>query len=613
MRLPPTEAEQTVASGSRARTYLGHKVRELFGIDIRSLAVFRIGLALVVLRDLSIRAEDLECFYADSGALSRRDLLDLYPSDYHLSLHLLSGLWQVQALLFLLAATCGVMLLFGYRTRVATIGSWLLLISIQGRNPLIGHAGDVVLRVLLFWGMFLPLGACYSLDRARDSSGLVPQRQVSSAATLALLLQVAFLYVFSGLLKSHPVWRSEGTAVWYALSLERFSTELGRWLLNYPELLRWLTFATIYLELYGPLVAFIPFWNAWFRMATLVVFVGFHVGLILALGLGIFPFVCIVAWSAFVPGGVWDFLERRLTTSGRRDLAIIHDGRHDLCRRLLAAYQTFFLFGWGKLQPAAVGELAGDEPKASWWMLRDADGKNLTGLGALAELLRLSPLLWPLAWLLTWVPVARGTAWIYTWLAARERGLEACLFFLRPAPFRLWTRLHSLGNSVVLFYLLLIFVWNLRTVDYEFWSMGFPDKYNLVVELPRLDQNWFLFAPSPARDDGWFVLEAQLRDGTFIDLYTGGGPVTDAKPLLISATLANERVQKYMEYLSQDQHHRARFLYLDYRCRIWNQSHENDPGRKVAIVRMYYWEKLNTYGAPLRLRKIFLTDCIPAR
>ena len=46
-------------------------VRELFGIDTRSLAVFRIGLALAILADLLIKAPDLIAFYTDDGVLPR--------------------------------------------------------------------------------------------------------------------------------------------------------------------------------------------------------------------------------------------------------------------------------------------------------------------------------------------------------------------------------------------------------------------------------------------------------------------------------------------------------------------------------------------------------------
>jgi hypothetical protein len=39
------------------------KLEEMFGLDLRSLALFRIGLAIILLADLAIRAGDLTAHY----------------------------------------------------------------------------------------------------------------------------------------------------------------------------------------------------------------------------------------------------------------------------------------------------------------------------------------------------------------------------------------------------------------------------------------------------------------------------------------------------------------------------------------------------------------------
>ena len=55
---------------------VGRKVRakifEIFGADLRSLAVFRVVLALLVLADLANRATDLYKHYTDAGVLPQR-------------------------------------------------------------------------------------------------------------------------------------------------------------------------------------------------------------------------------------------------------------------------------------------------------------------------------------------------------------------------------------------------------------------------------------------------------------------------------------------------------------------------------------------------------------
>ena len=49
--------------------YLIVRGQQLFGIDLRSLAIFRIGIAAIVVIDLICRAADLEAHYTDVGVL----------------------------------------------------------------------------------------------------------------------------------------------------------------------------------------------------------------------------------------------------------------------------------------------------------------------------------------------------------------------------------------------------------------------------------------------------------------------------------------------------------------------------------------------------------------
>lgn len=284
---------------------LNEKLKELFGIDTRSLAILRIGLALVLLMDLFIRIQDLSVHYSDEGLLPRNVVIHHFLDDWHISLHLINGTWQFQFVLFILEILFAISLLLGFRTRLSTILSWILLISLQTRNPLIIQGGDTVLRMLLFWGMFLPLGSCWSMDHWLKNEK-TSQGQVVSAATVALLLQVCCIYWFSAFLKTDATWRQDGTAVWYALSNEIFATSLGRYLLNYPVLLQLMTFSTMFLEFLGPFFAFSPIWTGPLRFATVLIFILFHLALNFTLELGLFSYICIVAWTAFLPRWFWN-------------------------------------------------------------------------------------------------------------------------------------------------------------------------------------------------------------------------------------------------------------------------------------------------------------------
>ncbi|WP_151088143.1 HTTM domain-containing protein [Hymenobacter baengnokdamensis] len=291
-------------------------IRRPFVLDLRALALLRMGTAALLVLDLAIRSTDLEAHYSNKGVLPVAVLFDHVWTAYQFSLHAASGLWQVQAVLFCLAAVVAGALLLGYHTRLATLASWVLLVSLQNRNPLIGQGGDDLLRMLLFWGFFLPWGRVWSRD-ARSQPA--PERYAyCSAATLAYIGQLALVYWCTALLKSGPEWTRDGTALYYALSLDQLLLPGGRLLYPHPDLLRVLTFATWYIELLLPLALFIPFGVKWWRLLVIGVLVGFHLGISLTLFVGIFFIVNIVSVLGLLPPVALDWLTRRLVPHAER-------------------------------------------------------------------------------------------------------------------------------------------------------------------------------------------------------------------------------------------------------------------------------------------------------
>ena len=234
------------------------------------------ALGVLLLADLSTRVQDLSAHYTDWGALPRNVLIPHLADPLPLSVHLVSGSAFGQALIFLIAAVCGLALLLGFRTPAATCASWLLLLSVQARNPRVLHGSDDLLRLLLFWGMFVPLGARYSLDSLvgqpeSDESSPLPN-SVSSIGTAALLLQVCLVYWCTAAFKSWDVWWHEASAVYYALSIDQIVTPFGVWLLGFPALLALLSRATLVLEFLGPCLVFVPFWTPWLRLVVVGAF-----------------------------------------------------------------------------------------------------------------------------------------------------------------------------------------------------------------------------------------------------------------------------------------------------------------------------------------------------
>ena len=206
-----------------------------------------------------LRSRELTAYFTDQGVLPRTARIELYePGDqfgiaYQWSLHMFSGQFWPQLLLLLTAAVFAVWLLVGYRTRLAAVVCWVLLVSLDSRNPMILNSGDVLLRCMLWWAVFLPLGARASLDQLlRPPADQLPLRVVS-AASVALLLQLMMMYFFSALFKIHPVWLTELSAIYYALNCDAYATQLGVQLRQFPLLMATMTAATFLFGVGGSL------------------------------------------------------------------------------------------------------------------------------------------------------------------------------------------------------------------------------------------------------------------------------------------------------------------------------------------------------------------------
>lgn len=299
--------------------------------DIRALSLMRMGVALTVMLDLLIRVYDLEAFYANSGATPLAMIYEYAWNEHYLSFHTMSGLPQVQLLLFGGAFFSACMLFIGYRTRLFTFLSWLFMLSLHNRNVLILQGGDDLLRMTLFWGMFLPWGARYSCD-ALLYKNTVPVT-IKTLGTLAYLLQICYVYTGSALLKG-PEWHTDYTALYYVYSLDQISYSVTGFLYGYPELLGSLTRLAYYFELLVPLLFFAPFKHGWFRLAGVAMVFGFHLFNGATIYIGLFFVIGIVTVVGILPSVAMDGFDR-LTGGIKKYVARSFLGWTRLLRRLI--------------------------------------------------------------------------------------------------------------------------------------------------------------------------------------------------------------------------------------------------------------------------------------
>jgi hypothetical protein len=532
-----TAAPKKSSVGRRARA----KIFDIFGADLRSLAVFRIVLALLVLADLANRATDLYQHYADAGVLPRTVLVEEVLSPWVFSLNLMNGGSFFQALLFGVAALAALGMLVGYRTRLMIFVVWVVLLSVQLRNPLVNNSSGLLLRMLLFWGMLLPLGAYWSVDRVRSALPR-PSPRFLSLASFGLFMQIAFVYWFTAALKSGPEWRVDHTALYYALSLDQLATPIGHFLLNFPALLQVLTFGTLALEAFGPFLLFCPFFTGPVRTGTVLAFMGLHFGIWLTMDLGLFPWISAFCMVCFFPTWFWEkalmlhsMLLGRFVLARRLQLAAVRLGNAIVAfsRAILSflADARQLLFS----TPVPHGDpLAAHTPATVPPLAVGATGQGET--------------------------VAQTTA-------HHETLVE------EPQPAELQSSLAT--NLLAFFFVFYILCWNLTTVT----SFTLPERTVPLGTFLGLEQYWGMFAPYPSREDGWYVIPGELRDGREVDLMPitrddyGMHRVSYEKPQDVRATYKNGHWRKYLENIYNQDFAGQRLHFGQYICRQWNDRH----------------------------------------
>lgn len=541
----PPAAEGRAASGRG-----WDRVSDVLGADGRSLAAFRIALAAIVLIDLAGRATNLRVHYSDEGILPRELLLD-GVNDWRWSLHLANGSVAFQGVLFGIAAVAALGMLVGYRTRVMTVVVWALVASVQVRNPLVLSGADTLLRVLLFWAMLLPLGAWWSVDRARAERAGMPVAATTrfvSVATIGLFLQIAFMYWFTAALKTGAAWREDGTALYYALGAAQITKPLGEYLHQFPTLLQILTVGSLGLEVVAPILLFVPVFGGRVRTAAALTIMAFHLGIYLTLDIGVFPLISAFCMVSFFPTWVWDTAlpavraaaPTRIAEAGARVRGMVIRPVH-AGRPLLGSLGSVWR---GVTRSVVVGP----------------------ALAAIAPSGALAP-----------YPAGDGPAAA----SAPSPPARPPVVPARSAP---------VTNLFAALCLLFVFGWNMATVtDFVMPRSSFPIAYGL-----GLYQRWNMFAPQPPRATSWYVVRGVLENGRQLDLLT---PIVQDDPMLMRplswerpANIAGDlyKDKYWRKYLSQivlPTYAEERRAYAAFTCRTWNASHPGPEAlRGITIV-----------------------------
>ena len=542
-------------------------IKRVFGLDLRSLALFRIMLGVLLMVDTSMRIGDLKAHYSDQGVLPRNVLIDPTSnllSDFSVSLYFISGSTPFVLVLMLLQIVIGALLIVGFKTRLMTVCAWLLVISLHARNPMVITGGDSLLSLLLLWSIFLPLGARYSIDKALNKETYSTPNHIFSVATLGIIVQIICVYIFNWFNKLDPVWILDHTALYYALNADLFVTHLGKVLRNFVGMTQFLTMTVHMFQLIGRVLLLLPFWNQTARIVVITFFIAFHVGIALTLNIGYFPYVSIVSWIILIPSVVWLWVDKR-RLKRREPFIMYYDGGCDFCVKTVLMFKTFLFLDFAPMKEVQSDkEIKAVFEENNTWVIRRHNKGLITKWDAVIYAFEQSYYLSWFATILRIPPLSRLGDKLYEHISQHRSSYSKFTSKLRFNDYKV--SLGILPSGVAAVVLMMVVYWNLSNVRQL--DISRPNFISHIGATTRISQKWSMFAPHPIRTDGWLVAPGTLTDGSVVDVRSKVAVEWD-KPKHVAESYDNNRWRKYLVNLKKDKQFERRIFYGKYICREW--------------------------------------------
>jgi len=248
----------------------------------------------------------------------------LFPKDspvvFDISFHVLIGL----AVLFVV----------GWKTRWVTPVLLVFWVGLSTNSTLLGNGGDTLMRIVLLFVVFADLSRHLSIDAwIRRRRGIRPSRLAArmprwvppwlgawahNTVLILCVFQILLVYLVSSLLKLRGEEWLDGTAIYYALSLDQFHVmpDLSRLAWQFAPGVALATWTALWVQLLFPVLIL---WRP-SRYVAVVLITGMHLGIALLLGLWPFSLAMIGLDLLLVRDRSWERVPALVARARRRAL-----------------------------------------------------------------------------------------------------------------------------------------------------------------------------------------------------------------------------------------------------------------------------------------------------
>ncbi len=277
--------------------------------------IFRIlagALGLIYFISLLLEVKD---FSSPEGLINHKFILEQF---WWLKINLIQpGVGDTFFYTILGIAILGTLLLMvGIRTRLVAGVLFIIATCVQRWNFYVMYVDDAIMHLVFLWLVFLPTGRSLNLiEYIRHGPAVMDKwrgERVPGLAMRCLLINICWIYFFSGVTKlTSPLWL-DGTAL-YAILLLPVSTAPDFWKPEHLPFLKFCSYFSIFIEISLPffLLSKRGTYRKWVAMAFVLML---NVGITLTLKIPYANIALVAALTLFFRDELMEYLFNKKTT-----------------------------------------------------------------------------------------------------------------------------------------------------------------------------------------------------------------------------------------------------------------------------------------------------------
>lgn len=225
-------------------------------VDVRTVAVVRVGYALLMLINVTCWWPDLQQWFSNTGVMplaASRQSID--PWCLTIFQYLPNDVGTVRAVYAIFVLQL-VALLIGWHSRLQAVCCYVWLVSFQHRNSLIFEGEDTLFRIIGFLLIFMPLDTAWSVSARRSLANNRQAPMTDGWSVRLLQLEMTMLYFSAAWNKLLGSDWQDGTALYYVTRLDEYwgRFPVPSFVTDTPWIVRGLTWSTMAVEFSVPVL-----------------------------------------------------------------------------------------------------------------------------------------------------------------------------------------------------------------------------------------------------------------------------------------------------------------------------------------------------------------------